>query len=237
MRRSTLWLPMVVCALQAMLVPARADTPDARVLTVTATAEVRAVPDRAVVQLGVETRAETAQAAMAKNNELMSQVVDALKKLGIPEDDLQTSYINLSPIYSNPPPRDPPIQPQVIGFQASNVLAAELRDLTKVGAAIDVGVTSGANQIQGLSFRLSDELPFRLASLKEAGTRARLKADALAAGLGVTINYVDSASEAEYQVVPVERGAAPSAADGKSTPVLPGELIVRAQVQVRFVIK
>jgi uncharacterized protein YggE len=42
----------------------------------------------------------------------------------------------------------------------------------------------------------------------------------------------------EYQVVPVDRaGAAPApAADGVSTPVLPGELIVRAQVQVRFII-
>ena len=61
-------------------------------------------------------------------------------------------------------------------------------------------------------------------------------ADAIAAGLNVVIDYVDTVSEATYQVTPVDRGTAPLV-DGKSTPVLPGELVVSAQVQVRFIIK
>jgi uncharacterized protein YggE len=232
---------LVVLALQASLTPARAQETSTRSITVTASAEVRAVPDRAVIQLGVESRASTAQAAMAQNNALMSQVVEALRALGIPEQNLQTSYINLSPLYSNPPPTNPPTPAQLIGFQANNVIVAELTDLTKVAPAIDAAVTAGANQIQGISFRLSDEQPFRLQALRNAGARAREKGVALAAGLSidglpVTLGPVLSASEAEYQVIPVERGAAP-AADGVSTPVLPGELIIRAQVQVRFAIQ
>jgi uncharacterized protein YggE len=237
MTRLAVWLPMIALALQGSLTPARAaEAPAVRTMNVTAIAEVRAVPDRAVLQLGVETEGSNAQTAMAQNNALMSQVVQALRQVGIPESNLQTSYITLSPVYSNPPPRDPPTPPQLIGFRASNVLAAELTDLTKVGPAIDAGVTAGANQLQGISFRLADEQPYRLQALRAAGARARAKADALAAGLGVTISYVESASEAEFQVVPVERGAAP-AADGASTPVLPGEVIVRAQVQVRFAVQ
>jgi uncharacterized protein YggE len=227
---------MVVFALQASLAPARAQETSTRSITVTASSDVRAVPDRAVLQLGVESRASTAQAAMAQNNALMSQVVTALRALGIPEQNLQTSYINLSPIYSNPPPTNPPTPAQLVGFQASNVIVAELTDLTKVAPAIDAAVTASANQIQGISFRLSDEQPFRLQALRNAGARARAKGEALAAGLGVTLGAVLSASEVEYQVIPVERGAAP-AADGTSTPVLPGELVVRAQVQVRFAIQ
>jgi uncharacterized protein YggE len=226
---------MVVFALQASLPPARAQETSPRSITVTASAEVRAVPDRAVIQLGVESRASTAQAAMAQNNALMSQVVEALRALGIPEQNLQTSYINLSPLYSNPPPTNPPTPAQLIGFQANNVIVAELTDLTKVAPAIDAAVTAGANQIQGISFQLSDEQPFRLQALRNAGTRARAKAEALAAGLGVTLGAVLSASEAEFQVIPVER--ATPAADGASTPVLPGELVVRAQVQVRYAIQ
>jgi uncharacterized protein YggE len=239
MRRLAVWFPIAMLALQVASVPARADTTDQHTMTVTSTSEIRAVPDRAVVQLGVDTRGDTAQIAMARNNELMNQIVEAIKKLGVPEDDLQTSYINLNPLYSNPPPRDPPLQPQLIGFQASNVLAIELRDLTKVGPVVDASVTNGANQIQGISFRLADELPFKLQALRQAGVRARAKADAMAAGLGVAIDHVDTVTENDYQVVPVGVGAAPApaVADGKSTPVLPGELIVRAQIQVRFVIK
>src|SRR5438105_3266374 len=93
MRHTTLWIPIVAFLLCPPLTPARAaDTTLPPTMTVTASAEVRAVPDMAVIQLGVSTRGSTAQEAMAKNNVLMNQIVDALKKLGIPDDHLQTSY-------------------------------------------------------------------------------------------------------------------------------------------------
>src|SRR5436309_71820 len=72
-----------------------------RTLTVSAGADVPAVPDRADVTLGVQTRASTAQAAMLQNNDAMAKVVAALKALGIPDANLQTSSINLSPVYNN----------------------------------------------------------------------------------------------------------------------------------------
>jgi uncharacterized protein YggE len=241
MRHTTLWLPLVAFLLQPSLSLAQAaDATPPPTMTVTASAEVRAVPDMAIVQLGVDTRGSTAQEAMAKNNALANQIVDALKKLGIPDNQLQTSYINLSPVYSNPPPRDPPLAPQLIGFEANNVLAAELiglDQLAKLGPAIDASVAGGANQIQGISFQLSDDQPFRLKALQAAGARARAKADALAAGLGVTISSVASASEAVVQISPVNRGATAPAPADNGTPVLPGELIVQAQVQVQFAIK
>jgi uncharacterized protein YggE len=206
-------------------------------MTVTGTAEIRAKPDRAVIQLGVETRGSTAQEAMVNNNIAMNKIQDALMKLGIPDEYLQTSTISLTPIYSNPPPRDPPIIPVIIQFQADNVLSVELTDLTKTGPAIDAALNNGANQVQNLSFRLADERPFQLDALTQAGRNAWDKANALAAGLNVAIDYVDTISEATYQVTPVDRGAVAPVADGKSTPVLPGQLVVSAQVQVRFVIK
>ena len=133
MRSTTFLVPMLALVLQASLAPARAqDNADERYLAITSISEVRAVPDRAVIQLGVETRAETAQAAMARNNEAMSKVVTALKSLAIPDENLQTSYINLSPIYSYPKPADPnqPSPPPVlVGFQATNSVSVELHDL------------------------------------------------------------------------------------------------------------
>src|SRR5262249_59205960 len=119
---------------------------------------------------------------------------------------------------------------RLIGFRASNVLAAELTDLTKVGAAIDAGIGAGANQVQGISFGLADDLPFRLQALRTAGARARVKAEALAAGLGVTLGLVEAAPEAGFQVTPLnERGPA-----AVSTPVLPGGLVVHGDIQVGY---
>jgi uncharacterized protein len=226
--RRTLSLPLIGLLLHAWTVSiAAAQASDSRTLTVAASAEVRAVPDRALVQLGVETQDSNAQAAMAKNSMLMQRVVAALQQVGIPPNQLQTSMISLTPIYTDARPPEPP---RLIAFRASNVVTAQLTDLTKVGAAIDAGIGAGANQVQGISFGLADDLPFRLQALRTAGARARMKAEALAAGLGVTLGLVEAATEVGFQVTPLnERGAA-----DVSTPVLPGELVVHVDIQVRY---
>src|SRR6266851_3851449 len=110
MRPPYLWLPLIALLVPAALAPAAAQvsqtaaTVPSHTITVTGSADVKAVPDQAVVQLGVTTRASTAQAAMAMNNAAMNQVVAALKQLGIPDTNIQTSSVSLNPIYNQPPP-------------------------------------------------------------------------------------------------------------------------------------
>lgn len=204
-----------------------ADSPP--LLTVSATASVRATPDRALIQLGVETQAQTAQAAMAENSARMARVVAALQQVGIPLGNMQTSTISLSPVYQHKPSGEPPV---LIGYRAHNSVVAEMEDLTRVGLAIDAAVTAGANQIQGISFRLADELPFRQRALTLAAQNAVLKARAFAIGLGITLGAVVSAQEIGFQVTPVNERAAAGA--DAATPVLPGELIIQSTVQVQF---
>jgi len=235
-------LPLsVVASLFAVAPVAAQSTPTtglpSRTITVSAGVDVKAVPDRAVVQLGVQTRASTAQAAMAQNNDAMAKVVTALKQLGIPDNNLQTSSINLSPVYNNPPPQTPPLEPQLIGFDASNTVTAELTDLTKVGPAIDAAVAAGANQIQSISFSVADEDPYRLLALQQAGAKAKAKAQALATGLGVTLGDVDAAIEGSFQVIPIYSGGGATPTASASVPVLPGQIVLHTDVQVRFTLK
>jgi uncharacterized protein len=238
MNRWLLPLPIVAVLLAGAPVAAQTTVPSpARTITVSAGADVPAVPDRAVVQLGVQTRASNAQMAMAQNNTLMAQVVAALKQLGIPDNQLQTSSVTLMPVYSDPPPQNPGAQPQLIGFDASNIVIAQLTDLTKVGPAIDAAVAAGANQIQSIAFQVANDEPYRLTALQQAGALARAKAQALATGLGVTIGDVDAAVEGSFQATPVYNGgvAAPSASP--AVPVLPGQIILHTDIQVRFTLK
>jgi uncharacterized protein YggE len=233
-------LPLSVLAVLLAGAPAMAQTTaptPSRTITVSAGADVAAAPDRAVVQLGVQTRASNAQTAMAQNNTLMQQVITALKALSIPDNQLQTSSVTLTPVYSNPPPQNPSGQPQLIGFDASNIVIAQLTDLTKVGPAIDAAVAAGANQIQSIAFQVANDEPYRLTALQQAGTLARAKAQALATGLGVTIGDVDAAVEGSFTATPVYNGgvAAPSASP--AVPVLPGQIILHTDVQVRFTLK
>jgi uncharacterized protein YggE len=238
MNRLLCSLPVVAVLLAGAPVAAQnAVQSPSRTLTVSAGADVAAVPDRAVVQLGVQTRASNAQMAMAQNNTLMAQVIAALKQLGIPDNQLQTSSVSLTPVYSSPPPQNPPVEPQLIGFDASNIVIAQLTDLTKVGPAIDAAVGAGANQIQSIAFQVANDEPYRLTALQQAGALARAKAQALATGLGVTIGDVDAAVEGSFTATPVYNGgvAAPSASP--AVPVLPGQIILHTDIQVRFTLK
>jgi uncharacterized protein YggE len=229
--RSTLLLPLVALLLPAWLaMPAAAQSTDTRTLTVTASAEVRATPDRALVQLGVETQASTAQQAMAQNAQQMNRVIAAILALGIPQGNVQTSAVNLFPVYDNPRPGE---SPRLIGYRAQNLVAIEFAELNRVGMVLDAGIGAGANQLHGISFRLADDFEPRLAALTEASARAKRKAEAIAKGLGpgVTVGLVDSAVETVTHVSPISER---SAAADSGTPILPGQLIIRAEVQVRY---
>ncbi|WP_394839126.1 SIMPL domain-containing protein [Pendulispora rubella] len=57
--------------------------------------EAHAKPDIAYINLGVEERAPTVTEAMQRNASQMSQLVAALKRVGIAEKDIQTSNFNV----------------------------------------------------------------------------------------------------------------------------------------------
>lgn len=234
MRRSPHSIMLTALILAAMTAPVGAQdrTPPSRTITVTAMGEVQAVPDRADVQLGVETRASTAQAAMAQNNAQMAQVVAALRQLGIPETNIQTSILNLRPVYSQPSRENPNQPPQLTGFEATNIVQVRLTDLTQVGAVIDAALTAGANRVQGIGFRVVDEDQVRLSALRDAAARARPKAEALAASFGLTLGPVDAIAETSAAVIPFM--TAPVAEGRGDTTVLPGTVPVRVEIQVRY---
>ena len=79
-------LVLAVAALAGVLRPEGAQAVDpvatGDTVTVTGTGSVTAVPDRAVVSAGVESRAPTARAALAANAAAMRKVLDALQARG-----------------------------------------------------------------------------------------------------------------------------------------------------------
>ena len=78
-----------------------------RTLSVGGTGKVSAAPDVADVSMGVVTEAATAREALSANNEAMAKLRETLTGLGIAAKDVQTTGINLSPRYSQPPQPQP----------------------------------------------------------------------------------------------------------------------------------
>lgn len=208
-------------------------------LLVNGEGRVTARPDRAQIVLGAVSQAPTAAEAQNQVSALTRRVIDELKRLGIPEQRIQTVDLSVSPIYSQdePQPRGGPQQPQeqrIVAFRASNRIQVQLDDLARVGPAVDVAIRAGANQLESLSFELADPGP-RRAALRLAITDARETAQAMAAALGVRLGEVIDVVEAGGgPPIPLERGGFTEQAALASTPVQPGEIDVRARVTIRF---
>ena len=198
-------------------------------LNLSAYGEVRVAPDMATITFGVQTEAQTAQAAMADNARRMQEVFAALSRAGIADRDIQTSGLNLSAQYDyveNQPPR-------LRGYQASNQVTVIINDLTKVGTTADAVVGAGVNQINGIAFGLKDpkaaEDQARVLAVRALQDKARLYAQAL----GVELGGIRSLNEGGgYQPQPpvMFTGARMAMADSASTPVAAGEMVVRIDI-------
>ena len=121
-----------------------------RTVTVNGTATIKAKPDEAVISLGVQTQANTAQGALADNATKMTALIAALTDKGIAKDDIATSYVSIYPTYGNN-------GMDITGYQAVNQVDVTVRDISKVGEVIDDSVKAGANLSNGITFQLSDE--------------------------------------------------------------------------------
>ncbi len=184
------------------------------VIHVTATASAEVVPDRATVTAAVESRAPTAQAAMADNSAKMRAVFDALSDIGVARRDIATSYLNLSPRYSYD--RNSGEQ-RADGYQAFNQITVTTVDLDNVGQMIDTLLSAGLNNIQNIDFTVKD----REAALEKARTeairKARVKAESMTDAAGVDLG----------ELLVITEGSQP----GSFQPVM-GDMMVRAEASM-----
>ena len=131
--------------------------------------QVEVEPDTVKISAGVTNEAMTAQEALSQNSVQMRQVIDRLRKLGIPERDIQTTRINLGARFD--------YERQVFrGYQASNQVSVTLRDTEEVGAVLDALVQAGANDINGPSFSVSDDTEAKAEARRRALERSRAMA-------------------------------------------------------------
>lgn len=205
----------------------------ATTLNLSAYGETRLAPDMASISLGVMTDGATASAAMQANAQRMTAVIASLKKAGIAERDIQTSGLNLSPQYryvENQPP-------QLTGYQASNQVTVVVRDLKKLGAAVDATVAAGANQVNGVSFGIQDPTAAENVARESAVKALAARADLYARATGLKLVRLVSLSEAGgYTPRPPVPMVEMAAFRGKAadTPVAGGEVAVRVDLSAVY---
>lgn len=220
-----------VSAGQQTSAPAQVTSVDTRsTLIVTGIGTASVAPDVARVEVGVESRASTAQAAADATNKKQAAIIAALKAKGIEAKDLQTTNYNLFVEHSS----NPNDQNTVTGYRASTTVRVTVRQIDQVGAVLDAAVGAGANQVFGITFGLNDSEPLLGKARDNAILNAKAKADAMAKTAGIKLGKILNISES------FAGGPVPLALDARASsagPIEAGETSVRAQVNMTFAIE
>lgn len=220
----------LLVVLPGVLTPGTGEEP--RGITVMAQGEVSAEPDLAMITIGVETRDSTAGSAAAENADRMSDVMDALRQMDIPEEEIQTvDYSIRAEIDWDDD------EQRVIGYVVSNSVRVKMRDMQRVGDVLDAVTEAGANNVYGIQFTFDDPSALREQARAEAMAEARKKAESLAELAGVRLGAPRTISESFSETPPYYLEAVYARSEsgvGGGTSVSSGQLDVAVQVQVTF---
>lgn len=184
-------------------------------ITVSARGEVQVTPDRARVQLGVETQAKTAAAAAAENNKKQTAILAAIRALGVSPSQITTMGYNVSPIQRY----DEKDRRVVIdGYQVSNIVQIVTDKLEQAGPIIDAALENGANRVAGLDFVVKDASKARDGALAQAVESARRQAEVAAKAAGGTLGELIELNVNEYERPNPRAMMAMAKMDAASTP-------------------
>ena len=203
-----------------------------KTLTVSGEGKVEVAPDIAYINLGVVTEDPDARVAQQRNSEQMSRIIAQLKGAGIPPEDIRTVSFNIYQRYRHD--RDTR-ESSVEGYTVNNSVRITVRDVKRAGDAIDIASRHGMNISGGIQFDLSDRETHYRRALKEAGTVASGRAQALAESMGVDLKGPVSITERKgFEPVPRPMRAVTGMAESHSTPVESGTVTVEANVTVVY---
>jgi len=213
-----------------------ATAPSRPQLTASGTGIVRLTPDMATINLGVSTQDNDVGQAVAANNLTAQAITDAVMGLGVAPEDVRTAYFNVSP----QPQYDQTGMPtgQTI-YWVSNTLLVTLRQVDQLGTLLQAAVNAGANNINGVSFDVTDksqaEEQARQAAMKDAEQRAARLAEAAGATLGEIISIYTGSSS--YGTVSYVEAANAGSAGTSAVPIAPGTFDVQIDVTLIYALK
>lgn len=202
-------------------------------LSVSGEGIVHVEPDIAEIDGGVTSEAKSAGEASSANAKAMSAVLAALRGKGINEKDMRTTRLSLSPVW----PAVKTGAPQISHYRASTRVHVKIRDMAQAPVILDTLVESGANEIGGLTFSVSEPARHldqaRIAAMADARRKAEIYAKAAGVTLGAPLIIAEEGTNLPQPVMmrAAMREGAPSG------PIVPGEQTLRVNVSVTWEIK
>jgi len=216
-----------------------------RSVQVSGSATIHVVPDRVLIQLGVQSNGVTTTAVQSANTAAIQKVLKALQAKGIAAKDIATDIYVIEPVYEDYDSL------YIKGYRINNVVGVTLRDAKLTGPVLAAALQAGANQVVNVEFYTSELRKYRDQARTLAMQAAREKGQALATAAGARMGCVLHISENSWSYYNgwwsgrsssnwaqnVVQNAGPgggSVAGGADEPLSLGQISVQAEVGATF---
>ena len=205
-------------------------------ITVTGTGEASVTPDIARFMLGSQGRHPDWRSANDAARTLAAGVRDAIREAGVPDEDVRTVRVGVTPVTEYPDGA----APRISGYVSEIAIEVTLRDMNAAGPVIDAAVGAGATSVDGPVTEASGAGEARNEAAAEAMRDARARAEAIAEAGGFSVGRVMLVSEhgGGGPVMPMMMmaGRAEQASSAPATTIDPGTERVGSALTVTFAI-
>jgi len=190
-------------------------------------------PDVAQISLGITTTQNSVATAQEQTNQVINNIVKALKQNGVKTENIKTQNYSVTPQYNFRENR------QITGYTVSANLQVKITDFTKLNQAIDSATSLGANQVGGITFTLSDDLKTETETKarEEAIKTAKSKAESLAKAANIKLGRIINVQEGSSSQPPIMRtleAAVDNSAEPAPTQIEPGQSTVHLSVTLSY---
>lgn len=202
------------------------DIKKGNIMIINGTGQVTAVPDIAILRLGVQTTGDDLTIAQNENARKSQAVLQALGQLGI--TDIKTFQYAIDKIYDyeNGNRIDK-------GYSVRNILEIRTRNMEEVGIVIDTAVSNGANVVEFINFEVEDTNYYYIQALNLAIVNAYDKAKSITDNLGFKLNPIPIRIN-ENSTPPVPFRMSGMRESFAVTPIEAGNIQIDASVTVEF---
>ena len=195
------------------------------------TGKATAVPDTALLNLGVTKTASSVLYAQNQTNTAANKVISDLKKLGTPDKNIKTTNYSVNPNYDYTSGKQ-----NITGYTVSQNLEVKVSPINIANRALDTATLDGANLVGGITFILNDnsqkelENKARVDAVREAKEKAGSLAKAAGIHLGRIVDVQESGNFEPRPVMMMQSLEAKSA----DTNITPGENSINITVTLSY---
>ncbi|ELZ26035.1 SIMPL domain-containing protein [Natrinema limicola] len=178
-------------------------------ITVSASGEVEAEPDQAVIDVGVEATGESAAAVTEELSTGAAELRTTFDDLEIPEENIEDGRYRVHQAHGR----------TATGYEGAHSFEVTVTDVDRVGEIIDAVTEAGADDVGHVRFTLREETRSELRNdaIDDALANADEEASHIADNRGVTLEGTTAVSTGDVRVHPVHLEAeAMTSADAAS---------------------